>query len=135
MERLTMIWFWFHLCTLVIAIKSTSANDTMFPNQTLEQGEGDRLVSKSEIFEPGFFALGDSRFWGLGIRHKQSSIVWVANREYPLVDPTGVLTLGDWGTLELLSATNVSIWSSQFYYSPGDANPVVHESFWILETL
>ncbi|KAI3510549.1 hypothetical protein L1887_17635 [Cichorium endivia] len=107
-------------------MKTSSARDTMFLNQTLKPGQGDTLVSKSEIFELGLFTLGGSKFWHLGIWYKQVSvqtIVWVANREFPLVDPTGVLKLGYEGNLELLSATNVSIWSSpsQYYFY---GNPV-----------
>ncbi|CAH1429452.1 unnamed protein product [Lactuca virosa] len=109
MELLAMIWFY---CCVVL--KTSSATDTMFPNQPLK--DGDTLVSEAEIFELAFFGLGNSTSRYLGIRYKHvpdSNIVWVANREVPLVDRTGVLKINDHGTLQLLNISNTSIWLSQ----------------------
>ncbi|KAL7615364.1 hypothetical protein Lser_V15G08607 [Lactuca serriola] len=123
MDRLTMIWF--YLYALVIILKASSAIDTMFQNQSLKDGE--TLVSEAEVFELGFFGLGNSRYRHLGIWYKQISeltIVWVANREVPFVDPTGVLKISDKGTLELLSVSNTSVWSSQSSKPGTNMNPV-----------
>ncbi|KAI3721409.1 hypothetical protein L2E82_32419 [Cichorium intybus] len=120
-----LIMFWFYCCALATILKTSSAIDTMFPNQTLK--DGDTLVSEAEVFELGFFGLGNSTFRYLGIRYKQVSagtIVWIANREVPLVDPTGVLKISDKGILELLSVSNTLIWSSQSSKPAAYMNPV-----------
>ncbi|XP_023757757.1 G-type lectin S-receptor-like serine/threonine-protein kinase At4g27290 isoform X1 [Lactuca sativa] len=120
MELLAMIWFY---CCVVL--KTSSATDTMFPNQPLK--DGDTLVSEAEIFELAFFGLGNSTSRYLGIRYKHvpdSTIVWVANREVPLADRIGVLKINDRGTLQLLNLRNTSIWSSKSSKPGTNMNPV-----------
>ncbi|KAI6681720.1 hypothetical protein NL676_035601 [Syzygium grande] len=70
------------------------------------------LVSSSEVFELGFFRTGgpSSSSYYLGIWFRDDPYkkpVWVANREYPLLDPSSVLSSG-----------NSTVWES-FYY-PSD---------------
>ncbi|KAJ9542969.1 hypothetical protein OSB04_029475 [Centaurea solstitialis] len=111
---LPMIWFC--SCVLLFILITTSgasATDTIYPNQTLKDGE--TIVSASQAFELGFFSPGDSG-WYLGIWYKKiatGTVVWVANRELPLNDPTGMLKINDNGTLQLRSVSNNLIWSSQ----------------------
>ncbi|THG06946.1 hypothetical protein TEA_000683 [Camellia sinensis var. sinensis] len=56
------------------------------------------IVSSGGSFEMGFFSLGNSQNTYLGIWYKKISpktVVWVANREIPLGDSSGVLTSRD----------------------------------------
>ncbi|KAJ9540870.1 hypothetical protein OSB04_027376 [Centaurea solstitialis] len=106
-----MTWIYYFIL-ITIRVASASARDTIFPNQTLK--DGDTIVSASGVFELGFFGIGHSRSRYLGIRYKiipTADVVWVANRKAPLVDPTGMLKVN--GTLQLLSVGNSLIWSAE----------------------
>ncbi|KAL3503298.1 hypothetical protein ACH5RR_037747 [Cinchona calisaya] len=83
--------------------------------------DGDTLVSSGETFVLGFFKPQDSTNRYLGIWYKRSpnTIVWVANREIPLIDSNGVLTVRNDGNLVLLNGTKGIIWSSN---SSGEAD-------------
>ncbi|CAL5335848.1 unnamed protein product [Camellia sinensis] len=71
-----------------------------------------------------YFALSISlNFFHLGIWHKKVSVrtvVWVANREIPLVDLSGVLTIIDPGILALVNGTGNIIWSANVTGSTQD---------------
>jgi hypothetical protein len=60
----------------------------------------------------------------VGIWYTVSSdtVVWVANREAPLSDHSGVLKVTDDGVVVLLNSTNGTIWSSNTSITP--QNPV-----------
>ncbi|KAK8689245.1 hypothetical protein V6N13_087967 [Hibiscus sabdariffa] len=76
--------------------------------------DGETLVSALETFELGFFSPGKSRNRYLGIWYKNSpeAVVWVANRNNPIADTNGVLTVSDSGNLVLLNRTKRVVWSS-----------------------
>ncbi|KAF8402218.1 hypothetical protein HHK36_013170 [Tetracentron sinense] len=90
------------------------AVDTITPNQTLRDGE--RLVSSRGTFELGFFSPGNSKNRYVGIWYKQitnQTVVWVANRDNPLTNSSGILRIGDKGNLILVNKSAGSvIWSS-----------------------
>ncbi|KAL7218512.1 hypothetical protein ACSBR2_011719 [Camellia fascicularis] len=72
------------------------------------------IVSSGGSFEIGFFSPGNSGNTYLGIWYKKISVqtvVWVANREIPLVNSSGVLTIIDPGILALVDGTGSVIWS------------------------
>jgi len=61
-------------------------------------------VSKGGKFELGFFSPGNSQKRYLGIWYKNvpnQTVVWVANREDPINDSSGILTLNTTGNLVL----------------------------------
>ncbi|RZB75829.1 putative serine/threonine-protein kinase WNK2 isoform B [Glycine soja] len=77
--------------------------------------DGETLVSAAGIIEAGFFSPGSSTRRYLGIWYRNESpltVVWVANRNIPLQNKSGVLKLNEKGILELLDDTNNPIWSS-----------------------
>ncbi|KAJ9671834.1 hypothetical protein PVL29_025506 [Vitis rotundifolia] len=91
------------------------AVDTIALNQVVRDGE--IVTSAGGSFELGFFSPDDSNRRYLGIWYKKVStitVVWVANREIPLNDSSGVLKVTDQGTLAILngSNTNFILWSS-----------------------
>ncbi|KAF7112194.1 hypothetical protein RHSIM_RhsimUnG0255800 [Rhododendron simsii] len=63
----------------------------------------------------GFFSPGTSKKRYVGIWYKNipiTTVVWVANRETPLFDTSGVLKLTSPGILVLVNGTNEIIWST-----------------------
>lgn len=79
--------------------------------------ENETLVSTNGTFEAGFFSLaGNSKSRYVGIWYKNISprtVVWVANRETPLSDNSGILELDSEGNLRIMDGTTgVKIWSS-----------------------
>ncbi|KAK8712340.1 hypothetical protein V6N13_147580 [Hibiscus sabdariffa] len=86
--------------------------------------DGQTLVSALQTFELGFFSPGKSRNRYLGIWYKNSpeAVVWVANRNNPIADRNGVLTVSDSGNLVLLNRTKSVVWSSNV---SGTAKPPV----------
>lgn len=86
--------------------------------------DGDKLISSSQRFELGFFSPGNSNNRYLGIWYKISleTFVWVANRNNPIPDKNGVLTMNSYGNLVLLNKDKSVIWSSNSSSVP--ENPV-----------
>uniref|UniRef100_M8BKQ6 Receptor-like serine/threonine-protein kinase n=1 Tax=Aegilops tauschii TaxID=37682 RepID=M8BKQ6_AEGTA len=93
----------------------TTAIDTLALGQALPWNE--TLVSKGGEFELGFFSLGNSGKHYVGIWYKKISkqtVVWVANREHPVVKPsTSRFMLSIHGELLLLTTpSDTLLWSS-----------------------
>ncbi|KAJ0045011.1 hypothetical protein Pint_04366 [Pistacia integerrima] len=102
---------------------SRSAGDTLNATQSLKDGE--TIVSAEGSFEMGFFTPGKSGKRYVGIWYKKmatGTVVWVANRDIPLNDSSGVLKFSGQGDLVLVNSTNNIIWSSRL--SRSAANPV-----------
>ncbi|PAN28117.1 hypothetical protein PAHAL_5G131900 [Panicum hallii] len=78
------------------------------------------LVSPGGVFQLGFFSpdgagAGGRRYlgiWYYNIREPRPTVVWVANRQSPLVGSPGVLRLSADGHLVVLDAQNGTVWSS-----------------------
>ncbi|KAK1352972.1 Bulb-type lectin domain-containing protein [Heracleum sosnowskyi] len=109
MKCFTLILLCCFLCSFIV---KTSAGDILYSNYTLKDEE--TIVSADGEFELGFFSPGSSKNRYLSIRYKKAGgiIVWVANRDAPLTDASGKLTLSSEGTLEIFNSTNSTIWSS-----------------------
>ncbi|KAL2496101.1 G-type lectin S-receptor-like serine/threonine-protein kinase [Forsythia ovata] len=95
----------------LIFLKFTIASYTLSANQTIRDGQ--TLVSEGQIFELGFFSPGRSKDRFLGIWYKTTPeiVVWVANRNQPITDSQGILTISRNGTLVLSRGERI-IWSS-----------------------
>ncbi|KAK1414640.1 hypothetical protein QVD17_30389 [Tagetes erecta] len=105
----------FHFFAVFYALMTrTTALDTLSPNQVIRYNE--TIVSQQETFELGFFRPGKSSNLYVGIWYKKlpnRTVVWVANRNTPLTDTFGELTLTPDGVLILRNASMGSvIWSS-----------------------
>ena len=62
------------------------------------------LVSKNETFALAFFSAGKSTYRYVGIRYyktPENPVVWVANRDKPINDTSGVLSIDVLGNLVL----------------------------------
>ncbi|RWR94794.1 G-type lectin S-receptor-like serine/threonine-protein kinase RKS1 [Cinnamomum micranthum f. kanehirae] len=110
------------LIAVLIFFPLCNSKDTITPIQSVRDGE--TLVSAYENFVLGFFSPGKSKNRYIGIwlnKSPNQTVVWVANRENPVSDSSGILTInggnlvlvGDGGynsnTTTILWSTNVSI--------------------------
>ncbi|OMP04567.1 hypothetical protein COLO4_09513 [Corchorus olitorius] len=98
---------------LIFLFKWCIALDTISPSQSLSDGE--TLVSGDKSFKLGFFSPGSSKNRYVGIWYKKipvRTIVWVANRQNPINDTSGLLMVNSTGNLVLLSQNQTVVWSS-----------------------
>ncbi|KAK1396397.1 Receptor-like serine/threonine-protein kinase [Heracleum sosnowskyi] len=122
MELITIIL----LCsTLFYTIINSLAVDTIRTHQTIRDGE--TIASAGGGFELGFFSPGTSTNRYLGIWYKKLSkgtVIWVANRNRPLMSTSGVVQVNDKGiTLQTADSSDGIIWSS--YTSRSMKNPAL----------
>ncbi|KAF7120835.1 hypothetical protein RHSIM_Rhsim13G0165700 [Rhododendron simsii] len=101
--------------TLSLSTRFTAALDTLSPNQTLADATNGTLVSPGESFELGFFSPLNSENRYVGIWFKQVSLqtpIWVANKDDPITDSSGVLKITPTGNVIITSDQANPIWSS-----------------------
>ncbi|KEH38828.1 S-locus lectin kinase family protein [Medicago truncatula] len=94
-------------------IPTFNALETIVSGQSIKDNE--TLISKDGTFEAGFFNFGNSNNQYFGVWYKNISpktLVWIANRDVPLGNSSGVLNLTDKGTLVIVDSKEVTIWSS-----------------------
>ncbi|KAF3455471.1 hypothetical protein FNV43_RR00100 [Rhamnella rubrinervis] len=96
-----------------------SCLDTISITQPIRDGDGggDVLVSIGETFALGFFSPGKSNYRYVGIwYHKitRKTVVWVANRDNPINDTSGFLSIDTKGSLVLFDNNDqtVPVWST-----------------------
>ncbi|XP_023766974.1 G-type lectin S-receptor-like serine/threonine-protein kinase At4g27290 [Lactuca sativa] len=114
----TIFFFFFFM-------SGSAAVDTISAYQPIKDGSS--IVSEGDTFELGFFSPGESKNRYLGIWYMKISpltVVWVANREKPIIDTSGMFELTKEGTLQILSGGNPIIWSSDLIVSTNNINPV-----------
>ncbi|KAL1821995.1 hypothetical protein ACET3Z_008773 [Daucus carota] len=102
-------------CSFVLGnIKVLVAQDALKTSQLLRDGE--TIVSAAGNFELGFFSPESSVNRYVGIWYKKIStgtVVWVASRNNPINNKSGVLTLTAQGNLNIIvNLTSDVIWSS-----------------------
>ncbi|XP_054813949.1 G-type lectin S-receptor-like serine/threonine-protein kinase At4g27290 isoform X3 [Prosopis cineraria] len=87
------------------------ATDTITHFESLPDGK--TLVSENGIFELGFFSPGSStdRYVGIWYHNIPSrTVAWVANRDRPIKDNFGTLSINREGHLVLLSHNETVVW-------------------------
>lgn len=88
-----------------------SASSIDFITSTKSIKDPDTLSSGD--FKLGFFSPVNSTNRYVGIWYlNESNVVWVANRNKPLGDSSGVVTLSNDGNLVVLNGHNLTLWSS-----------------------
>ncbi|CAN0826686.1 G-type lectin S-receptor-like serine/threonine-protein kinase At4g27290 [Linum grandiflorum] len=106
----------------MISSVALSSTDTIAPGQSIKDGQ--TLISSGQSFELGFFSPGTSTSRYLGIWYKKiasGTVVWVANRESPILDRSGFLKFTPQGVLYLIqTTTNRTVWSSTMTLSNVD---------------
>jgi hypothetical protein len=106
-------------CTACFSI----AGNTLSAGQSLSFSKNETILSQSGTFELGFFTPGSPVKIYLGIWYKwfvPREVVWVANRENPLSDPSSSrLDLSEDGSLLLFEGSSkIPFWSTNLTF-PG----------------
>ncbi|KAF8013776.1 hypothetical protein BT93_I1588 [Corymbia citriodora subsp. variegata] len=106
-------------------VYNITTSEQLFPNKT--------LVSSGKIFELGFFTPNGSENQYVGIWYKNftpSKIVWVANRNLPLVytDRSAKLTIGSDGNLKLVDGQQNIVWSTNASGRSNDTSAALLDS-------
>nr|POF21775.1 g-type lectin s-receptor-like serine/threonine-protein kinase [Quercus suber] len=96
---------------LLLFLGPSSQLDRLLQGQELK--DGDELVSAQGIFTLGFFYLTRNNYY-LGIWLNDNStrlqnLVWVANRDAPIFNNSGSLTIDDYGNLKISYNGSLSI--------------------------
>ncbi|XP_043687406.1 putative G-type lectin S-receptor-like serine/threonine-protein kinase At1g61610 [Telopea speciosissima] len=104
------------LCSIFILFDLLSLCSNATNNITQGQSirDGQTIISTEKKFELGFFSPGNSMNRYVGIWYHQlpnQTVVWVANRENPILNRTGVLTIADNGNLVVLNGDGKVLWS------------------------
>ncbi|XP_076942081.1 G-type lectin S-receptor-like serine/threonine-protein kinase RKS1 [Bidens hawaiensis] len=87
---------------IFLVFEFCACNDTITLNQPVK--EGDVLVSTGETFALGFFspANSDDRYVGIWYNKvPEQTVVWVANRDRPITNSSGILSVDQTGNLVL----------------------------------
>ncbi|CAL5025269.1 unnamed protein product [Urochloa decumbens] len=111
------------------------ASDTLSKGSNLTDGQ--TLVSANGTFTLGFFTRGaPARRHYLGIwftvsNSSTDAVCWVANRDRPLGDTSGVLVVTETGSLVLLDASGRTAWSSNTAAGAASSSPTTAQ---LLET-
>jgi hypothetical protein len=124
MEAITHLLVYSFLFSL---FKISITQDTLTPSQSTR--DDGTLVSAGGSFQLGFFNPSNSRTRYLGIWYIISSktVVWVANRDAPLNDHSGVLKVIENGVLVLLNVKGEFTHKlQQAVCSATQANQLVH---------
>lgn len=105
----------YFICKLILLSRTILISAyTLSPSQSLSDGQN--LTSQGGTFELGFFspnANSQNRY--LGIWYKTvpvQTVVWVANRESPVPDTSGILKIDTTGNIIILNEKENIIWSS-----------------------
>ncbi|KAJ4828227.1 hypothetical protein Tsubulata_613111 [Turnera subulata] len=104
------------------------SKDTVSVNEPLADGE--TLVSRGEKFTLGFFSPGNSSKRYVGIWYTSvtlQTVVWVANREHPINDKSGVLSVNDQGNLVLFPknySSTTPVWSTNVTTTSSTSNSI-----------
>ena len=90
-------------CLLLFVEPSSSLLETLVQEQEVK--DGDELVSAQGNFKLGFFTLQSNNYY-LGIwyndnRQRLEKLMWVANRDTPIFNNSGSLTIGNNGNLKI----------------------------------
>ncbi|KHN04308.1 G-type lectin S-receptor-like serine/threonine-protein kinase [Glycine soja] len=113
-----VLFSFFLLLALVLCFQLCSAGDTLKTGQKITLNSMENLVSSSRTFELGFFSLNDSSrvvksyyYLGIWYQFNPQTVVWVANRDKPVLDSSGVFRIAEDGNLVVEGASKRH-WSS-----------------------
>ncbi|KAL4625479.1 hypothetical protein ACB092_05G029300, partial [Castanea dentata] len=115
------------LCCFCLNI--TAAIDTIRSSRSINDTE--YIISNGNVFKLGFFSPENSTNRYLGIWYSNISVftvTWVANREKPLKDSSGVLTISEDGNLVVLNGQAEILWSSNVSNSVTNSSATLGDS-------
>lgn len=107
-----------HIFFILLILNSVALLLQAANSNTITQGQlirdGQVIISAGQKFALGFFSSGNSTYRYVGIWYYKipvQTVIWVANRDKPISDESGVLSIGNDGNLMVLDG-NTSIWST-----------------------
>ena len=112
-----------------VCLEFGSGTGTITASQPIK--DPDYIASNGSAFNLGFFSPENSTNRYVGIWHKSISVftvVWVANRQQPLRDSSGVLTISEDGVLVVLNGQNEVIWSANVTNSAPNSSAQLWDS-------
>ncbi|CAI9090990.1 OLC1v1025900C1 [Oldenlandia corymbosa var. corymbosa] len=111
----------------LVCFRDCSAVDTISITNPLHDPE--TIFSSGQTFKLGFFSPGKTtnRYVGIMFNVPDAPVVWVANRDKPLNDSSGVLSISEEGNLVVLDGKNAILWSSNV------SNPVANSTAQLLD--
>ncbi|KAI9385211.1 hypothetical protein POPTR_011G038800v4 [Populus trichocarpa] len=90
------------------------ARDIITPSQPIKDQEA--IVSAGNKFELGFFSPVNSTYRYVGIWYSnisaETQVLWVANRNKPITDSSGMMKISEDGNLVVLNGQGEVLWSS-----------------------
>ncbi|KAG6394017.1 hypothetical protein SASPL_144593 [Salvia splendens] len=114
------------LLTFTLLPLLTTSTDLITPTKPLTQDH--TLVSAAQQFELGFFP-GASNTWYVGIWYKnipERVVVWVANRDSPLTNSSGILKIcPDSAGLILSDHSGIPVWSTNHTGTTGTTTTTI----------
>ncbi|KAL0363289.1 UNVERIFIED_CONTAM: G-type lectin S-receptor-like serine/threonine-protein kinase [Sesamum calycinum] len=97
---------------------------TRGPADTISFGlyikDPDTIISRGQVFKLGFFTPDNTtnRYLGVFYTVSDKTVIWVANRDKPLNDTSGTVSISDDGNLVLRNGNNEIVWSTNATTSP-----------------
>ncbi|CDP04303.1 unnamed protein product [Coffea canephora] len=97
---------------LACCLTVCTAIDTITIGRPVQDNE--TIVSSGQTFKLGFFSPANTtnRYVGIMYNIPGTTVIWVANRDKPVKDSTGILTIAGDGNLVILNGERETIWSS-----------------------
>ncbi|XP_068669480.1 receptor-like serine/threonine-protein kinase SD1-8 [Aristolochia californica] len=123
MRKITPIFTFSFFCFFSFLPEISIAEDILTSTGSMT-GDGG-LISSGGTFKLGFFKPGSSKNRYLGVWYNKVSIqtvVWVANRDKPLTNSSGVFKIGDQGNAIIVMGDGSLSWSSNHTKAK---NPVI----------
>ncbi|KAI8000158.1 G-type lectin S-receptor-like serine/threonine-protein kinase [Camellia lanceoleosa] len=109
--------------------KFSIAIDTITLTQPINDPE--TIISSNKAFQLGFFSPVNTTNRFVGIWYKNipvRTVVWVANRDMPLIDSSGTLMISKDGNLVVLNGKKEIIWSSNVPNSMANSSACLLDS-------
>ncbi|CAJ1961486.1 unnamed protein product [Sphenostylis stenocarpa] len=110
-RRNKLVTIIFTFACMSILQKTSYADDALTPTSSIADGQ--ELISAGQNFSLGFFTPGTSKSRYIGIWYKNitpRTVVWVANRDHPLNDSSGNLTVAADGNIVLFDGASNRVW-------------------------
>ncbi|KAG8365441.1 hypothetical protein BUALT_Bualt18G0105200 [Buddleja alternifolia] len=106
-------------------LQFSTSIDTISVNQSIRDNE--TLVSNGHKFKLGFFSPGNSshRYVGIMFNLPVMTVIWVANRENPINDSSGIMEISGDGNLVIFNGQNNVVWSSNISSSPNSSAQIL----------
>ncbi|OMO64962.1 S-locus glycoprotein [Corchorus olitorius] len=107
-------WFLIKTLPFFFLFQFSFSSDSITPQSSIK--DGDVVISTGKTFALGFFSPTNSKLRYVGVWYYQvpeQTVVWVANRESPINNTSGVLSIDSGGNLVLHGQNQTDpVWSS-----------------------